>query len=167
MIVLTYVDDCILISKESSVIDEFIQSLKNGSENFDFTDEGTMSSYLGVDVSRLLDGNGFILSQPYLIHQIIEALNLDPQTTKGPHGNTPVAYPLLGKDPDGLPRKAMWKYRSVIGMLGYLQGTSHRDIAMATHQCARFNNDPKLSHERAVKRICKYLLDAKDKGIIF
>ena len=107
MIVLTYVDDCILISKETSVIDEFIQSLKNGSENFDFTDEGTMSSYLGVDVYRLLDVNGFILSQPYLIHRIIEALNLDPQTTNGPRGNTPVAYPLLGKDPDGLPRKAM------------------------------------------------------------
>ena len=61
----------------------------------------------------------------------------------------------------------MWKYRSVIGMLGYLQNTSRPDIAMATHQCARFNNDPKLSHERAVKRIGKYLLDTKDKGIVF
>ena len=38
---------------------------------------------------------------------------------------------------------------------------------MATHQCARFNNDPKLSHERAVLRICKYLLGTMDKGIIF
>ena len=38
---------------------------------------------------------------------------------------------------------------------------------MATHQCARFNNDPKLSHERAVLRICKYLLGNMDKGIIF
>ena len=81
MIVLTYVDDCILISKETSVIDEFIQSLQNGPENFDFTDEGTMSSYLGVDVSRLPDGNGFTLSQPYLIQRIIEAsiLILQPQ----------------------------------------------------------------------------------------
>ena len=38
---------------------------------------------------------------------------------------------------------------------------------MATHQCARFNSCPKLCHERAVKRICKYLLDTNDKGIIF
>ena len=141
--------------------------MQNGPENFDFTDEGTMSSYLGVDVSRLPDGNGFTLAQPYLIQRIIEALNLDPATTKSPRGNTPVAYPLLNKDPDGLPRQAMWKYRSVIGMLGYLQNTSRPDIAMATHQCARFNNDPKLSHERAVKRIGKYLLDTKDKGLIF
>ena len=52
-------------------------------------------------------------------------------------------------------------------MLGYLQGTTRPDISMATHQCARFNNNPKLSHERAVKRIVRYLLDTKDKGIIF
>ena len=52
-------------------------------------------------------------------------------------------------------------------MLGYLQGTTQPDISMATHQCARFYNDPKLSHDRAVKRIVKYLLDTKDKGLIF
>ena len=38
---------------------------------------------------------------------------------------------------------------------------------MATHQCARFNSCPNLCHERAVKRIFKYLLDTNDKGIIF
>ena len=64
MIVLTYLDDCILISRETSVIDEFIQSLQNSPENFDFTDEGTMSSYLGVDVSRLPDGNVLRFQNP-------------------------------------------------------------------------------------------------------
>ena len=53
------------------------------------------------------------------------------------------------------------------GMIGYLQGTSSPDISMATHQRARFNSCPKLCHERAVKIICKYLLDTNDKGIIF
>ena len=38
---------------------------------------------------------------------------------------------------------------------------------MATHQCARFNNAPMLCHERAIKRICKYLLGTMDKGMIF
>ena len=38
---------------------------------------------------------------------------------------------------------------------------------MATHQCARFNNCPKLSHERDINRICKYLLSSQNKGIIF
>ena len=38
---------------------------------------------------------------------------------------------------------------------------------MATHQCTRFNANPKLCHKRAVKKICKYLLDTKDKEIFF
>ena len=38
---------------------------------------------------------------------------------------------------------------------------------MATHQCARFSSNPKLSHERAIKRVVTYLLDSRDKGIIF
>ena len=38
---------------------------------------------------------------------------------------------------------------------------------MAVHQSTRFHNDPKLSDERAVKRIVRYLLDIKDTGLIF
>ena len=52
-------------------------------------------------------------------------------------------------------------------MLGYLQGSTRPDISMATHQCARYNNDPKLSHERAIRRIGKDLLGTQNKGIIF
>ena len=167
MVVLTYVDDCILVSKDKSTITQFISSLKHGKENFDFTDEGTMSSYLGVDISQLPTGDGFSLSQPFFIGRIIEALSFNTTTTKGVRGNTPATLPLLSKDTDGPDRKADWKYRGVIGMLGYLQGTTRPDIAMAVHQCARFCTDPKLSHERAVKRIVRYLLDSKDKGLIF
>ena len=102
-----------------------------------------------------------------MIHRVVETLGLDSSTTKSPKGNTPVSYPLLSKDKNGPPRKSTWKYRSVIGMLGFLQGTTRPDISMPTHQCARFNSNPKLSHERAVKRIGKYLLDTKDKGIVY
>ena len=49
---------------------------------------------------------------------------------------------------NGPARKASWKYCGIIGMLGFLQGTTRPDIAMAIHQCAIFKNDPHLSHER-------------------
>ena len=51
-------------------------------------------------------------------------------------------------------------------MLGYLQGSTRPDIATAVHQCARFCNDPRLSHERAIRRIGKYLNGNADKGIV-
>jgi hypothetical protein len=148
-------------------IEKFIQSLTDGPNKFIYTNKGTMSSYLKVEISRHTEKKGFTLSQTFLIERIIQAINFDPATTKGARGNTPATYPLLNKDENGPTRKATWKYRGVIGMLGYLQATSRPDISMATHQCARFNNDPKLSHERAVKRIVRYLLDTKDKGLIF
>ena len=64
-------------------------------------------------------------------------------------------------------RKPSGSIGALFGMLGYLQGTTRPDIHMANHQCARFVNDPKLSHERTVKKIVRYLLDPKDKGIVF
>ena len=58
-------------------------------------------------------------------------------------------------------------YRSVVGMLGYLSGTSRPELAMAVHQCARFTNMPMLSHERAIQRICRYLLSTRNQGMIY
>ena len=125
-----------------------------------------MNSYLGVDISSFPDKKGFTLYQPFLIDRVIQALNFDPKTTKSATKNTPSGYPLLNKDENGPARKASWKYWGIICMLGYLQGTTRPDIAMAPHQCARFNNDTHRSHERAVKHIVIYLLDTRDKGMI-
>ena len=105
--------------------------------------------------------------KPFLIDRIAQALNFDPKTTKSATNNIPAGYPLLNKDENGPDRKASWKYRGIIGMLGYLQGTTRPDISMSTHQCARFDNDPHLSHEQAVKRIVRYILDTRDKGMIY
>ena len=81
--------------------------------------------------------------------------------------STPVGKPVLDKDLEGKPRKLSWKYRTAVGMLTYLQGNSRPEISMAVHQTARFCNDPKLSHEKAIMRIGRYLLHTKDKGIIY
>ena len=107
------------------------------------------------------------ISQPFLIDRIIKAIGFEMTTTKDTRDNTQVAYPLLNKDVDGPARKVKWKYRGLIGVLGYLQGTTCSGISIANHQCARFSNDHKLSHEKAAKKIVRYLLDTKDKGIIF
>ena len=67
IILVDYADDCILICKDDIAIPNFIKSLESGSENFIFTDEGSLSSYLGVSMDRLPDGSGFTMSQPFLL----------------------------------------------------------------------------------------------------
>ena len=118
LIVLVYVDDCILISKKKSTIKDFVQSLHNVPEDIVFTEEGSLESYLGVCISKLPGGKGFEISKPFLIDRTIKAVGFDLATTKSARDNVPVGYPLLNKDMDGPPRKAKWKYRDLIGMLG-------------------------------------------------
>ena len=59
-----------------------------------------------------------------------------------------------------------WDYRSVLGKLNFLEKSTRPDIAYATHQCARFLIDPKQSHGMAVKHIGRYLLGARNLGLI-
>jgi hypothetical protein len=55
----------------------------------------------------------------------------------------------------------------VVGKLNFIEKRTHPDIAYATHQCARFSEDTRASHEDAVMWLCKYLLATKDDGIIY
>ena len=158
-ILVTYVDDCLLFSRDNKVIDSVISLLE---KDFVMTDEGEVTKYLGVDVKRSSDGSLIELRQPYLIQRILETLKI----TDANHKTTPSTKPLLHKDADGSERKDTWNYRSVKGMLNYLAGSTRPDIAFSTHQCARFCNKPTHLHETAMKRIGRYLLGTADKGII-
>ena len=75
MIISCYVDDCILISDKKQMLNDFIHSLKNGVEKFEFTDEGPIDKYLGVEIEKL-NGSEFILRQPFLIGRILSTLNV-------------------------------------------------------------------------------------------
>lgn len=163
-IVLVYVDDCIVISHDSKVIDRFIFSMQTGPENFKLTDDGDLASFLGVEMEHR-DDRSIIMSQTHLIRRILEACGTDQSMMNGKE--TPVGKPLLHKDLSGEKRKHAWNYRSAVGMLNYLANSTRPELAMAVHQCARFNNNPMLSHERAIARICRYLILTGDKGIIY
>ena len=51
-------------------------------------------------------------------------------------------------------------------MLQYLSNNSRPGIAYDVNKCARFTHQPKRSHEKAIKRIARYLSAARDKGLI-
>ena len=53
MIVLTYVDDCIIIGLSMKDIDTFITSMMEGIENFVLTDEGDIDNFLGIEITQL------------------------------------------------------------------------------------------------------------------
>ena len=164
-IILTWVDDCLIFTKDLNTVTDVLNTLK---EDFDVEmeediDSGDISRYLGMVIDRNND-KSFEIKQPFLIERILKLLEVDDNVHSK---TTPVTKPLLHKDKDADPRVRKWNYRAAVGMLNYLQASTRPDISMAVHQCARFCIDPKVTHERAIMRIGKYLLSTKERGIKF
>ena len=76
MVILIYVDDCIIVGKDMSEIDAFVRSMQQGSKNFVLTDEGSIDKFLGIEIKRL-GKQDFEISQPFLIDRILALLKLE------------------------------------------------------------------------------------------
>ena len=46
-------------------------------------------------------------------------------------------------------------------MLNSFKNLSHSELLYAVYQCARFYNDPKCSHEQAVRRMIQYIVNTR------
>jgi hypothetical protein len=163
-IVLTYVDNYIIVGDSMQQIDAMIKLLHRGDKHFVLQDEGSINKYLGVNIKQI-NANTFQLMKPFLIERITTFLGIKNGTTI--KKLTPVGKPFLNKDLQGVPRKYDWEYRGAIGMLTYLTGSIRPDIAMATHECVRFSISPIRLHKLAVMRIGQDLLSTKERGIIY
>ena len=99
MIILTYVDDCIIVVPSMENINLFVDSMKNGDKNFVLTDEGDINKFLGIEITQLGD-KIFKISQPYLTDQIISFLKIDANdhNVEKNAKSKPVGKPLLHKD---------------------------------------------------------------------
>jgi len=116
-----------------------------------------------ISIDRHANGTTY-MHQPKIIARCLELLGLN--NTSKRHDIPDDANIILQRNTNGPKRTQDWNYRSVIGVLNYVQAMTRPDISYAVHKCARFCQAPKASHELAVKRIGRYLASTKDKGII-
>ena len=75
LILITCVDDCILISPNPQLLDEWVINMK---QDFTPEDEGNINAYLGINVTYPTK-TSIKLNQPALIQCIIDSLNLKDQ----------------------------------------------------------------------------------------
>jgi hypothetical protein len=128
-------DDSIYVAEDHHLINQTIQELRNLWFDLDVEDE--YAGYLGI--SLVCEPSGCIhMTQTGLIDRILVDANLfnSSKTKKVPPAG------LLGPCHDSAPFSLPWNYRSVICKLMYLAGNTRCDIAFATHQCARYSNNP-------------------------
>ena len=160
---LVYINDCIMFGPDAQAIDQVVTDQCSCSQQFTVDDQGDIGDFLGIQIKRQADGS-IHLSQPQLIDSIIKDLHL--QLGSNPKSTPAVTSTLLHKDTNSPDMQPEFHYRSVVGKLNFLEKSTRLDISVSVHQCARFSESPKKSHAEAVKRIGRYLLATKDKGLM-
>ena len=158
-----YIDDCIVFGPDNRSINAAVKDLRACSHRFTVDDQGDIGDFLGIQVQKLSDGS-IKLTQPQLIDDIIKDLHL--QSGSNTKKTPAVTNQLLHKDTEGTDMTPEFHFRSVIGKLNILEKSTRPDISVSVHQCARFSERPKRSHAEAVKRIGRYLLATRDRGLI-
>jgi hypothetical protein len=162
MVVVVYVDDLLIYAKTDSEIDHLISSLQ--AVCIFICHEGTAEGFLGVDIVCTSTSSvpQITLIQVGLTKHIIEAVGLC-SSLSTPIG-TPAETSPLPKDAAGHLASGSLNYTATVGMLLYLSGHSHPNIAFAVHQCARYTFHH--CHELALIHIGRYLKGTMDKGLI-
>ena len=156
-----YTDDSILAGPDKDEIDKIVNEIK--AAKLDITDEGNIQDFLGINIS--IKKGEIHLTQPHLIDQILKDLRLDGEKVKTKEIPA-MTSKILTRDPKGEVFDGSFHYRSVIGKLNYLERGTRSDISYITHQCARFVEEPKESHAKAIRWLGRYLKSTKDKGLI-
>ena len=155
-----YTDDSIIAAPKKSQVEEVMRDIE--AAGLKITREGNVQDFLGINIEK--KGKRKIkMSQPNLTRQILKALRLD-EESKGK--NIPAASSkVLTRHPSSEEFDGSFNYRSVIGQLNYLEKGTRMDIAYQAHQCARYTENPKVEHGKAVKWLGRYLKNTVNRGI--
>ena len=145
VIVITYVDDCLLFGIDIKEIQKVIKELEEN--GYDSTlkdgDEDNVFSFLGVSIKPYKESKMLVLNQTGLINKILETVGTSDCNTRG----FPTKVTPFGNDANIPHHKERWNYASFIGMLVYLSLNARPEIKCVVHQCARFIHVPRASRE--------------------
>ncbi|XP_023769039.1 uncharacterized mitochondrial protein AtMg00810-like [Lactuca sativa] len=155
LIVGVYVDDLIITGSNTNDVVEFKEQMK---KEFEMSDLGLLSYYLGIEVSQ--KKWGISLRQTTYAKKILEQFGLlDCNPTTSP------MEPKLKvkKDEDG-EKVDPTEYRRVVGCLRYLTHT-RPDLSFSVGITSRFMEEPAILHFQVVKHILRYVKGTVDYGI--
>ena len=157
LIVGVYVDDLIITGTRLSNIVKFKKQM---AEEFDMSDLGKLSYYLGIEVEQ---GKEYIeLKQAAYAKKILEKAGMSECK--------PVKFPMeyktqLHKDEKGKAVNST-DFKSMLGSLRYLVHT-RPDIAYSVGVVSRYMERPTVLHLNAVKRIMRYVRGTLDFGLVY
>ncbi|KAK3012400.1 hypothetical protein RJ639_010565 [Escallonia herrerae] len=152
-----YVDDLIVTGNNLKMFEEFKEEM---AREFEMTDIGLMSYYLGIEVRQREDG--IFISQEAYAKEILKRYRMvycKPVKTPvecgvkvSKHGEGDNIHPTF--------------FKSLVGSLRYLTCT-RLDILFGVGLVSRYMEAPTTSHLKMAKRILRYIKGTLDYGIMY
>jgi len=163
IIIIVYVDDILLISRDSTEISRFKAGLKR---SFSIKEFGEAKRCLGLELIRRDDG--YSIHQRGYIEEILARFgmtNCKPVSTPIEPGSKSLRSEKRStEDPEESTRTP---YRELVGSLMYLAVATRPDIAHAVSWLSSFNDHHDETHWSAAKRVLRYLRGSSDLGITY
>ena len=152
ILILLYVDDMIITGDDPAGICD-LQKFLN--QQFEMKDLGTLSYFLGLEVTSSSDG--YYLSQAKYASDLLSKADLTDSKTV----SIPLELNVKLNITDGELLSDATLYRQLVGSLIYLTVT-RSDLAYAVYLVSQFMSAPRSTHYAAVLRILRYI-----KGTLF
>ena len=164
VIVLCWVDDLVVISKNEQKRKEIVDILK---KQFLVKTLGELSLYVGIILDRKENGDIMVHQESYERRYTKKYLETDTRPCKVPaptHGRlSAVDCPVTDADK----AKITFPYMSATGSLLYSAICTRPDIMFAVVQLARFNANPGAVHVKANQQALRYVLGTIGQGLCF
>ncbi len=156
-IVAAYVDDLILLTKNSDEMTELKKMLESC---FKMKDMGELHYCLGVSIVQNKDS--LVLHQKQYLLNLLRKYGLEDAKPV----STPSDVNVVLEKEDGVSKPVdPTMYQSMVGSLLYAAIATRPDISQAVGVVSKFNSCPTESHVTAVKRIFRYLKGSVDLGL--
>uniref|UniRef100_A0A2N9IUD6 Reverse transcriptase Ty1/copia-type domain-containing protein n=1 Tax=Fagus sylvatica TaxID=28930 RepID=A0A2N9IUD6_FAGSY len=139
-LILLYVDDMIIIGDDTTGIRDLQKFL---SQHFEMKDLGTLSYFLGLEVTSSSDG--YYLSQAKYASDLLSKAGLTDSKTV----STPLELNVKLNITDGEPLSDATLYRQLVGSLIYLTVT-RPDLAYVVYLVSQFMSAPHSTHYAAI-----------------
>ncbi|KAI3501786.1 hypothetical protein L1887_29807 [Cichorium endivia] len=157
IVIAVYVDDLLVTGTSLEFIKQF---KKRMATQFEMSDLGELSCYLGIEVSQDVDRIK-IKQEHYAMKILNEAGMQECNATQ-----CPMESGLKLSKAENEPEVDATHYRKIVGCLRYLIHT-RPDLAYAVGVVSRYMQNPKESHARAIKQILRYLRGTTSFGIVY
>ena len=161
IIVVVYVDDLTIMSKNMDMINTLKEEL---SKRFQMKDLGDINYILKIEVTRNRESKTLQMSQRKYIKDLLKKYNMEECSEANSPQSDIVLQPEKIMNPAEIAAQP-YDYRGLIGSLQYLVRGTRPDIANAVRDLSRFLACYNETHWKEARRVLKYLKKTSNYGL--